>query len=394
MHQKINTKLIPEGWGKGVIGELCTSIVSGRTKPKIFDGAIPWVTAADLQGRYLPSRAQKNKISVAHIKAINGKLIPEGSVVITVIGNVGRVAIAKEEIVLNQQLHAFVCSEYIQNEYLAYWLETQKGHINRFASKTTVPYLNAINCQNIAVHYPPLAEQNKITEILLVWDNVIAVTEQLLNNCKQQKKAFIQQLLTGKKRLSGFTEPWQVHALADWIVEYKERTFVEEHHVVFTSSRKGLFPQEEYFRRKRRMQRNSAAFNVIPSGYITYRSRSDNSCFTFNINNTGKAVIVSMYYPVFNVPKGVNKFFVELLMLKEKILAAYSTGTSQKVLSINALKKIKVRIPCKAEQQAITAILATADNEIEHFQQRVNCLRQGRKILMRQLLCGKIQVNI
>ena len=48
---------------------------------------------------------------------------------------------------------------------------------------------------------PPLSEQKRIVKILSTWDKAISVTEKLLANSQQQKKALMQQLVTGKKRL-------------------------------------------------------------------------------------------------------------------------------------------------------------------------------------------------
>ncbi|NVG33224.1 restriction endonuclease subunit S, partial [Escherichia coli] len=53
----------------------------------------------------------------------------------------------------------------------------------------------------VCILVPPLAEQKKIAQILSTWDNAISVTEKLLANSQQQKKALMQQLLTGQKRL-------------------------------------------------------------------------------------------------------------------------------------------------------------------------------------------------
>ncbi|HBE5770051.1 TPA: restriction endonuclease subunit S, partial [Escherichia coli] len=53
----------------------------------------------------------------------------------------------------------------------------------------------------VCILVPPLAEQKKIAQILSTWDKAISVTEKLLANSQQQKKALMQQLLTGKKRL-------------------------------------------------------------------------------------------------------------------------------------------------------------------------------------------------
>ncbi len=67
---------------------------------------------------------------------------------------------------------------------------------------------------------PPLAEQKKIAQILSTWDQAILATEKLLKNSQQQKKALIQQLLTGKKRLLDengvrFSGAWKEYPLGN-----------------------------------------------------------------------------------------------------------------------------------------------------------------------------------
>ena len=193
--------MVPKGWQKYAVGELCASIVPGRNKPKVFDGDIPWVTTPEINGRYIPSNLQVNYVSSTALSDAGGKIVPKGAVVMAAVGELGLIAITSEPLVLNQQLHAFVCSKLVNNEFLAYWLTTQKPYMESIASKTTIPYMNKTNCESIPVLLPPLAEQLKIAQTLSTWDKAISVTEKLLINSQQQKKSLMQQLLTGKKRL-------------------------------------------------------------------------------------------------------------------------------------------------------------------------------------------------
>ncbi|WP_219620595.1 restriction endonuclease subunit S, partial [Klebsiella pneumoniae] len=62
-------------------------------------------------------------------------------------------------------------------------------------------HLNVGAYQVLKINLPPLREQKKIAQILSTWDKAITVTEKLLANSQRQKKALMQQLLTGKKRL-------------------------------------------------------------------------------------------------------------------------------------------------------------------------------------------------
>ena len=147
--------MVPEGWKKAPVGTICQSIVPGRNKPKSFDGDIPWVTTPEISGRYIPSHLQKNYVSESALADCGGKIVPSGAVIMAAVGELGLVAISKKDVVLNQQLHAFVCSDSVQNEYLAYALSAQKHYMESVASKTTIPYLNKTNCESIPVPLPP-----------------------------------------------------------------------------------------------------------------------------------------------------------------------------------------------------------------------------------------------
>ncbi|CAE6892358.1 COG0732 Restriction endonuclease S subunits [Vibrio sp. B1FLJ16] len=61
--------------------------------------------------------------------------------------------------------------------------------------------LNKATLEKLPMLVPPLSEQRKIAKILSTWDKAIATTEKLIETSKQQKKALMQQLLMGKKRL-------------------------------------------------------------------------------------------------------------------------------------------------------------------------------------------------
>ena len=83
-----------------------------------------------------------------------------------------------------------------------------------------LPRINLGDINSLIFPCPPLSEQRKIAKILSTWDKAICNTERLIDNSKQQKKALMQQLLTGKKRLlddSGkpFEGEWEHLHLSD-----------------------------------------------------------------------------------------------------------------------------------------------------------------------------------
>lgn len=145
--------------------------------------------------------------------------------------------------------------------------------------------------------------------------------------------------------------------------------------------------QTEYYGDNRLTERENIGFNIIPEGYITYRSRSDNRKFTFNINSLGFKGIISTYYPVFKSIDGDERFIVELLNYYQHKIGRYSVGTSQTVLSFNDLCSIKMNIPSKKEQTKIANFLSAIDEKIKGVAELVEATEQWKKGLLQKCLC-------
>lgn len=184
-------------------------------------------------------------------------------------------------------------------------------------------------------------------------------------------------------------EGWRVQSIGNWIAERREKTTVQDQYPVLTSSRNGLVLQTDYYGENRLTKRDNRGFHVIPNGYITYRSRSDDGFFFFNMNSTGATGCVSHFYPVFDFPRGSNQFFLELLNYHRRRLFGFAVGTSQKVLSMNALRSIRFPTPPLAEQMKIAEILSTWDKAIETSEKLLANAEAQKCALMQQLLTGK-----
>lgn len=182
---------------------------------------------------------------------------------------------------------------------------------------------------------------------------------------------------------------WKKAELGEYIVEHRKKSTTQDEYDVFTSSRKGLVLQSEYFSGSRLAAKDNIGYNILPDNHITYRSRSDDGIFVFNINKTGSTGIISHFYPVFKIQNGDIGFFLELLNSYRRKIGAFSVGTSQTVLSMNALKKVKLNIPPLPEQKKIARILSTWDKAIETVDKLIENSQQQKKALMQQLLTGK-----
>lgn len=151
-------------WEKNKITKYCKSIVPGRNKPSVFDGKIPWIKTDNLRELSFINTSTNYLLSESEIKLSKNKIIPKGSVVMTSAGKVGTVSIANTEIVLNQQLHCFVCKEKILPEFLLFVIFFQKRVVENLAIKAVINYLNKSKCESIDVIVPDLKFQTKFVD--------------------------------------------------------------------------------------------------------------------------------------------------------------------------------------------------------------------------------------
>ena len=184
-------------------------------------------------------------------------------------------------------------------------------------------------------------------------------------------------------RFEGFTDPWEQRKLGDLISVYIAHAGPEEDVTVLTSSRDGIQKQEDHFGRLQ--QHDTSDWNLIPYGYCTYRNRSDDGLFTFNVNKVADRGIVSKFYPVFETPECDADFLVAYLNSSQEIrkkLFVLAVGTSQVVLSYSALKELGLLLPQNREQSAIANVLNHIDNLITLHQRKHDKLCTVKKSML------------
>jgi type I restriction enzyme, S subunit len=243
------------------------------------------------------------------------------------------------------------------------------------------------------VAIPDCAEQQKIADCLSSLDEMITLEANQLAALKTYKQGLIQRLFPAegesrpRLRFPEFrgAREWEERALGSVIEEFREQSQVQDEYELLTSARNGLVRQREYFDNNRIADRDNVGFNILPPNYITYRSRSDTGQFYFNENRLGITGIISVYYPVFKSTEGSNKFLVELLGRHAAFVGRHSVGTTQTVLSLNALRSIRLALPKQAEQVKIADCLTSLDELIELETLQLASLKTFKRGLMQQL---------
>lgn len=197
---------IPMEWEVVTVGKVSKSLVPGRDKPDLDGGGIPWITIPDIEDMYINAAKTGLSLSPSAIKAANARLMPKGTVLMSCVGEFGITAIATVDVVANQQLHGFVCDQNIFPEWLVVQIAASSQRIDRMATQTTIKYLNKTGCESILIALPDWQEQGR--SILLLRKVLALLKQQRMHLKKFQalKTALMQDLLTGKIRVTPLME--------------------------------------------------------------------------------------------------------------------------------------------------------------------------------------------
>lgn len=287
------------------------------------------------------------------------------------------------------------------NPYFIYtYLRKNEHYVKSFASGSTTKTITKDDVRRLKIYTPPLAEQNKIAQILSIWDQAISITEKLLGNSQQQKKALMQQLLTGKKRLldesdNQFDDKWKSVSLDKLITIYNVKSTTNNQFPVITSSRRGIYLQDDYFK-KQVASEDTTGYKIVPKGYVTFRSMSDDGKFVFNQQLILENALISPAYGVFKFSNINADFGMYLLNSHQmhKQINALSQGGTRVALKTSSFCDVIMRIPTLEEQKEIAKVLSSADQEIGTLQKKLDCLKKEKKALMQQLLTGKKRVKV
>jgi type I restriction enzyme S subunit len=150
------------------------------------------------------------------------------------------------------------------------------------------------------VVFPSLAEQEKIAEILDTQDKLIALKEKRIAEKKQQKKYLMQQLLTGKKRLPGFTGKWREYPISQFLEIRNERQLptVEAPLRAFVAE-KGIIEKGSRYDRSFLVKSDDKEYKRTELWDFIYSS-NNLDVGSIGLNTYGSAVI-SIVYEIFKV---------------------------------------------------------------------------------------------
>lgn len=379
-----------DNWQSEKVGNLCDCIVPGRNKPTVLVGDIPWITTPDITHNDKITYSKLGLgISRDEAKRVGSKIVPVGAIIMSCVGELGLVAVAGSDIVINQQLHAFIPKPLIHNLFLLYSLSTRKKYMDRVATKTAVPYMNKDNCNSVPIAFPSLPEQQKIASFLSAVDEKIQLLKRKKELLEQYKKGVMQQLFFGKLRFkdkNGEDFPdWEEKKLGEVAITFSGGTP--------TSTKREYYQGDIPFIKSGEIKNSkteqhitsdalkSSSAKLVRKGdllYALYGATAGESAITKIDGAINQAVLCIR--PVIDT----QFLYFYLSGRKQDILEKYLQG-GQGNLSASIIKSIGLNVPMRNEQQQIAKFLMAIDYKIDIVLNQITLTQTFKKGLLQQM---------
>lgn len=382
--------IIPEEWEVKRLGELgevrmCKRILKRQTALK---GDIPFYKIGTFGGTpdaYISKELYNEYTSKFSFPKV-------GDVLISAAGTIGRTVIYDGTPSYFQDSNIVWLdndNRLLVNKYLFYFYST----INWVTDTGTIPrvYNNALKSIQIAV--PPIKEQVEIISIINLWDTAIKKQSELIDKLTLRKQALMQQLLTGKKRLPGFSGEWKRIKLGD-IAKLNTSTIatsiINPKAYLGTENMlpdgKGFIPFEKnivYSQVREYRKGDVLLSNIRPYLRKIWLSNQDGGCST-DIHVIRKTNLANVDTSFLYYSLSLDYFF-EYVMSSAK-------GSKMPRGDAKVLMKYPMEVPPYSEQIAIRTVFEVCDKEIELANNKLARLQSQKRGLMQQLLTGKKRI--
>lgn len=373
---------IPQDWEVKEIkcfGKVITGNTPATNDQSNYGDEFMFVSPADLgNNKYITTTEKK----LTQKGFESSRKFPKGTVLFTCIGStIGKLGIASEALTSNQQINVVICNENHSNEFLFYELARNSEKIKLLAGEQAVPIINKTQFESIKVICPPFVEQHSIATLLSTWDAAIAKQQALIAAKEQCKKWLMQQLLTGKKRLKGFSGEWKTVKLSQFTKKVKGKVFE------VSDDKSGLpcITASTFDKNYTDFTNSTDAVHCNKNDVlILWDGENAGTVTTGHIGAIGSTVAKLI------LKGGLNNYFLSyLLNLTNPKLKAIREGSGIPHMPGDFEDWYHLNLPSLAEQIATATVIIAADKELLLLNQKLEQLKEQKKGLMQVLLTGK-----
>lgn len=267
--------------------------------------------------------------------------------------------------------------------FLSYFLNFGEGRkrLRELGQGQSVVHIYKSDIEELELHLPRVPEQNRIVSVLETWDKSIENLNKKIEIKKQIKKGLMQDLLTGKKRLIGFKDQWELIKLKTICNIQKGKQLNKENML-----KDGIYPALNGG-----IEISGWTNNWNTKENTITISEGGNSCGYINFNKE-KFWCGGHCYAI-NPNKDIdNMFLYQILKIRQEKIMTLRVGSGLPNIQKKSLDDLKILFPkSKEEQIAISDILTTADKEISELEKKLLIIKDQKKYLLNNLITGTIR---
>ncbi len=390
--------VIPEDWEVALFGEKSKIYRGGSPRPiqdylTEADNGVNWIKIGDVSpdGKYITKTEER----IRPEGISKSREVHSGDFILSNSMSFGRPYILSIDGCIHDGWLAIQdYRETFSTEFLYYLLSSESVYKQQvaMAAGSSVKNLNKEKVSALLVCFPrEKAEQHRIAEALSDMDDLIASLEKLIAKKKAIKQGAMQELLTGKRRLPGFSGEWTRQAMggyADFIVGYP---FSSTH---FNEKAIGLrLIRNRDLKSDDQIIYSSEKVNpayIVENGDVLVGMDGD---FLPCIWKKGRALLNQRVGKLLFSTSLNNRFAYYAFQKPLSELQDGTGATTVKHLSHGDIKKLTVFMPpTKNEQEAVATVLSDIDEEIQLYEGHISKARQIKNGMMQQLLTGKIRL--
>lgn len=415
---------LPEGWDCVSVWELAerkaNAIVGGPFGSDLVSADYVPIGVPVIRGQNMSGLSVSGDfvfVSVGKAKTLKANTAVPGDLIFTQRGTLGQVCRVPSApfslyVVSQSQMKLSATAEKYDSDFLLQYFHSQPGQqiILDSAIQTGVPHTNLGILKSYKLPAPPLPEQSAIAAALSDADALIASLDALIAKKRDLKQAAMQQLLTGKTRLPGFSGEWEVKRLGDYVRFLKNGTLSRAQ-----LSSDGLVKYLHYGDihgaaglrlNPRSTEMPTASLDVVKAldrledGDVIFVDASE------DLDGVGKSIEITGANGI-DIVAGLHtiaarfdkrvladgfKAYLQFVPAFCDYLRSMAAGT--KVLATNRkhIAGVEMALPSTAEQAAITEVLFDMDAELAALVAQVAKARTLKQGMMQELLTGRIRL--
>jgi type I restriction enzyme S subunit len=410
-YKQTEVGVIPNDWYCAQVGQLATTSSGTTPSRSSYDryfknGSINWVKTLDLNNGIISITDEK--VTAEALDETSLSVFPIDTVLVAMYGGfmqIGRTGILAIPACVNQALTAIKCNKsHLNPAYLLWVLNHRVEYWKSVASSSRKdPNITSKEIREFPLPLPPtLREQEAIAGALSDADAWIESLEQLIAKKRQIKQGAMQELLTGKRRLPGFSGKWETKRLGDI------GSFLKGSGVRKNEANSGDIPcvrygeiythHNDYIRRFNSSISRAVAETATRLNYgdLLFAGSGETKaeigkCVAYSQDTEayagGDIVILrsSKIDPVF------MGYYCNTRSIAEQ-KAARGQGDAVVHISSSALAGVQICVPDLHEQAAIATLLSEMDTEIESLESKLAKAREIKQGMMQELLTGRIRL--